>query len=158
MWDERRASRVASTSPGAAGSEPPGTRRPARVDVSGCVPEEPIDGAIGELSMFHETFGYYADGVGEATATLPEGWKDRLVPIRTPGTLGNTGLALEVHDLLISKYVAGRDKDRRFARSALVHGLVDPVVLEERLSATPVEEQQRARIRALIAADVGARS
>jgi hypothetical protein len=27
-----------------------------------------IDGAIGELSLCHETFGYYAHGVGETTA------------------------------------------------------------------------------------------
>ncbi len=29
-----------------------------------------IDGAIGELSRFHETFGYYAHGVTPATADL----------------------------------------------------------------------------------------
>ncbi|MBI4657930.1 MAG: hypothetical protein HY735_03615 [Verrucomicrobia bacterium] len=39
-----------------------------------------IDGAIGELSTFHQTFGYYAHGVDETTATLPAGWQDRLVP------------------------------------------------------------------------------
>ena len=38
-----------------------------------------IDGAIGELSLFHETFGYYAHGVDETTAVLPNGWRDRLV-------------------------------------------------------------------------------
>ena len=27
-----------------------------------------IDGAMGELSLFHETFGYYAHGVDESTA------------------------------------------------------------------------------------------
>jgi len=32
-----------------------------------------IDGAIGELSMFHQRFGYYAYGVDETTATLPAG-------------------------------------------------------------------------------------
>lgn len=32
-----------------------------------------IDGSIGELSPFHETFGYYAQGVDETTAVLPEG-------------------------------------------------------------------------------------
>lgn len=57
---------------------------------------ELIEGSIGELSMFHETFGYYADGVDPATATLPEGWEQRLVPIRGPGTAGNTGWALEM--------------------------------------------------------------
>jgi hypothetical protein len=38
-----------------------------------------IAGAIEELSMFHETFGLYADGVDESTAVLPDGWKRRLV-------------------------------------------------------------------------------
>lgn len=30
-----------------------------------------IDGSIGEGSPFHETVGYYAQGVGPETATLP---------------------------------------------------------------------------------------
>lgn len=30
---------------------------------------------IGELSQFHETYGYYVDPVSESTATLPKGWK-----------------------------------------------------------------------------------
>jgi hypothetical protein len=114
---------------------------------------ELIDGAIGELSMFHETFGYYADGVDERTATLPVGWEERLVPICGPGTAGNTGLALEIHDLLISKYVAGREKDRRFNRAALSHGLADPAVLEARLCDTPVNDEQKARILAQLALD-----
>ena len=32
-----------------------------------------IDGSIGEASPFHQTFGYYAHGVGEETAVLPGG-------------------------------------------------------------------------------------
>jgi len=38
-----------------------------------------IDGSIGEASMFHATFGYYAQGVSESTAILPDGSRDRLV-------------------------------------------------------------------------------
>lgn len=34
-----------------------------------------VDGAIGELSSFHETFGYYAQGVSVSTAVLPAGWR-----------------------------------------------------------------------------------
>src|SRR4051812_15202939 len=30
-----------------------------------------VDGAIGELSQFHETYGYYAQGVDLTTAKLP---------------------------------------------------------------------------------------
>lgn len=43
-----------------------------------------IDGSIGEASMFHDTFGYYAQGVVESTARLPDGWQARLVPFDTP--------------------------------------------------------------------------
>ena len=37
-----------------------------------------IDGAIGEGSQFHQTYGYYAQGVGPETATLPSGWMQRV--------------------------------------------------------------------------------
>ncbi len=36
-----------------------------------------IDGAIGALSTFHDTFGYHADGVGPDTACLPADWTRR---------------------------------------------------------------------------------
>lgn len=41
-----------------------------------------IDGSIGEASPFHQTFGHYAHGVGEETAMLPTGWKERLIPFK----------------------------------------------------------------------------
>src|SRR5262245_40138834 len=49
---------------------------------------ELIDGSIGELSPFHDTFGYYAQGVGPETATLPKGWESRLVVVRSERTRG----------------------------------------------------------------------
>lgn len=58
-----------------------------------------IDGAIGELSRFHETFGYYAHGVDDTTATLPHGWETRLVPIENANTGGAVGWCLDEHDL-----------------------------------------------------------
>ena len=58
-----------------------------------------IDGSIGEGSLFHELFGYYAQGVSERTATLPTGWQSRLVRIANPNTRGVSGLYLEVNDL-----------------------------------------------------------
>ena len=73
-----------------------------------------IDGSVGEASPFHDTYGYYARGVGETTAVLPRGWRDRLVPIHNANTRGATGWCLEVHDLVIAKTVAGREKDLEF--------------------------------------------
>lgn len=111
---------------------------------------ELVEGAIGELSMFHETFGYYADGVGVETAVLPEGWERRLVPIYGPGTAGNTGWGLEIHDLLISKAVAGREKDGAYVRTALAYGLADVQTLRERLVQTSVDPPTRAVVAARI--------
>jgi hypothetical protein len=111
------------------------TKSPAATDL--------IDGSIGEASPFHRTFGYYAHGVGEETATLPSGWKDRLIPLRTPGTRGATGLCLEVHDLAISKLVAGREKDLSYVGALLRHGLADGTVLASRLAITTISDDHR---------------
>jgi len=112
-----------------------------------------VDGSLGELSPFHETFGYYAQGVGPETATLPQGWEARLVPLPTRGA---TGLCLEVHDLAISKYVAGREKDLEFTAGALRHGLVRAEVLFERLAATPLSDERRTIVAARIRRDARA--
>ena len=92
-----------------------------------------IDGSIGELSMFQETFGYYAQGVTPKTAILPAGWKKRLVPYETPGTGGITALCLEPHDLWISKAIAGRPKDREFCKALIARQLVKTRTLRARL-------------------------
>lgn len=112
-----------------------------------------IDGSIGEGSMFQQTFGYFAQGVDETTATLPEGWRERLVAIRTPATRGATGWALEIHDLLISKYVANRPKDRDFIRAAIAHRLAGRGELDARLRKTELTQELRTRIEGQIERD-----
>ena len=84
-----------------------------------------IDGSIGELSPFHEQFGYYAHGVGPETAVLPAGWKERLVAVSNENTGGITGLCLHPADLAISKMIAGREKDLDYVGILLQQGLVD---------------------------------
>jgi hypothetical protein len=109
-----------------------------------------IDGSIGELSPFHDTYGYYAQGVGPQTAVLPSGWEERLVPVRTEA---GTGFCLEPHDLVISKYAAAREKDREYVIAAQRHGLVSEKTLLERLDQTTLDGEQRQRLRARIQAD-----
>ena len=94
-----------------------------------------IDGAIGELSKFHETFGYYAHGVDDTTATLPAGWTDRLVRLHNENTSDAVGWCLDVHDLAISKLVAGRAKDMDFLRVLVREHMAEPSLLHERLKA-----------------------
>jgi hypothetical protein len=95
-----------------------------------------IDGSIGEGSPFHQTFGYYAHGVSVETAVLPAGWRERLVRVHNENTGGGTGLCLEIHDLAVSKLVAGREKDVDFLDGLFRHALVLVPVIIERLSQT----------------------
>jgi Nucleotidyltransferase of unknown function (DUF6036) len=106
-----------------------------------------IDGSLGDGSYFDLTYGYYAHAVGPETATLPAGWESRLVAIRNENTGGATGLCLEVHDLLLSKVVAGRERDREFAREALRHGLADPDELRRRVADLPLGAERLEAVR-----------
>jgi hypothetical protein len=83
-----------------------------------------IDGSIGEKSLFHETFGYYAHGVGPETAVLPANWQGRLVEVQNENTRGVAGLCLSPVDLAVCKLAAGREKDLRFVTAMLRHRLV----------------------------------
>jgi hypothetical protein len=108
---------------------------------------------IGYLSPFHETFGYYADPVDAGTATLPKGWKGRLVNLPPGETGGVRGLCLEPHDLAIAKYAAAREKDLIFTRELARRGIVAEERLLLLLDQTQVDEEVRSRIRHQIAAD-----
>lgn len=123
--------------------------RPERADL--------IDGAIGEGSRFHEQFGYYAQGVGEATAVLPDGWRVRLVRVKNANTGGSAGLCLEVHDLAISKYVAGREKDLAFTSALARHRMTGRKTLLERASWTRLASALRKLVEGRIGRDFAKR-
>src|SRR3989441_2277793 len=110
-------------------------RNPADADL--------IDGSIGEGSPFHQTFGYYAHGVAVETAVLPAGWQGRLVPVRNSNTGGGTGLCLEVHDLAVSKLVAGREKDVDFLRGFFGQRYVSKACLNDFGAGQIVTEERR---------------
>lgn len=114
---------------------------------------ELIDGSIGEGSPFDRSFGYYAHGVDETTAILPEGWRDRLVLVTGENTRDARGWCLEVHDLAIAKYAAGREKDLDYTRALARHGMTIQDVLEQRLASAPLDEARRGLSRVRIAAD-----
>jgi hypothetical protein len=106
-----------------------------------------IDGALGEMSQFHQTFGFYVHGVSIETATLPHDWELRVVCVSHPtSTRGNSGLCLEPHDLAASKLAAFRDKDREFVRNMLAEGLVSGDVLLQRVDALPLPDERLSRL------------
>jgi hypothetical protein len=113
-----------------------------------------IDGAIGEGSLFFDTFGYHAHGVGPETVVAPTGWKERLVPFSSENTRGATAWCLEPHDLCLAKAVAAREKDWSFITAAVSSGTVEPQELERRWLLTALDEDRRAALTPLLEAAI----
>lgn len=113
-----------------------------------------IDATLGDGSPFHRQFGYYAHGVGPETAKAAAGWQERLVRIAIPprprSSRRPVALCLEIHDLVLSKLVAGRDRDIDYARQARAHGLLDLEVVRARVRDLLVEAEQRDRVATLV--------
>lgn len=99
--------------------------------------EELIEGSIGELSPFHSTFGFYVDGITIEAIALPEGWKDRVVPVENPNTNGYRGLCLDPTDLAVTKLVAQREKDVEFIEVLLRERMVFAADIRVRLVTVP---------------------
>ena len=108
-----------------------------------------VDGSIGEQSPIHETFGYYAHGVGPETAILPTHWRSRLVRVQNQNTNGIAGLCLSPADLALSKMAAGRDKDMDFVRALFRHHLLQPDEVEALLPELEASVQDTIKTRLL---------
>jgi hypothetical protein len=109
-----------------------------------------VTGAIGELSQFHETFGVYAEGVSVTTATLPMGWRDRVVLLDTPNTQPGRGISWNPMTWLPPSWLPYREKDLAFVRALLGAGLVDRAELRERIMLLPIDGQHRDRLLAIV--------
>jgi hypothetical protein len=109
-----------------------------------------IDGAIGEGSQFHETNGYYAQGVAPETAVLARDWITRVHRVQNSNTNDRVGYCLDVIDLFLSKAVAGRDKDREFCTALIGFGHVDPKRAIAMVAQMPIDHDAQRRLRATI--------
>lgn len=112
----------------------------AFLDDPGRSKADQVDGAIGEMSAFHDTHGVYAEGVHIETAVyLPPGWQDRMISWQLRSSEPADPHFLEPHDLAISKLGAAREKDLAFVDALIVAELLDVVTLRERCSLLPDE-------------------
>lgn len=102
-----------------------------------------IDGSIGEDSIFHEQYGYYAQGVSPTTAVLPAGWEKRLTRIEAKDSVG---FCISVHDLALAKLVASREKDLAFVKGLLKHKMVDKDKLKNLANDLPVDSIDKDRV------------
>lgn len=112
-----------------------------------------ISFVLGEASDFDFEHGYYAQGVtSKKTTYAPAGWMSRAVPI---GVEKYTGWCMEVHDLVLSKIGAGREKDIDFAGAAAALGLRRRDQLLQRLQDVACSAEHRTLIEARIDALFG---
>jgi hypothetical protein len=102
-----------------------------------------VDGAIGELSAFHDTNGVYAEGVHVETAILPVGWENRLVGWDLESSHPASPRFLDPHDVAAAKLAAGRAKDKDFVSALIRVGLLDVAVIRRRASLLPAESDPR---------------
>ena len=114
-----------------------------------------VDGSIGEASLFHQTFGFYAQGVSIDTAILPPGWQARLIRFETPATNGIVAWCLSPEDLWVSKALAARPKDLAFCRDLLKRGLVNRAIAGAMLDSVEVAEAKRILAKSLLASTSG---
>ena len=86
--------------------------------------------------MFHETYGYFADGVDLSTAIVPPGWRERLVLFETEGTHLAAGGAWSA---MTSPSQTDRRafKGLRIVDALLDAGLLDLEALRQRFDALP---------------------
>jgi hypothetical protein len=109
-----------------------------------------IDGAIGEGSEFHRSFGYYAQGVGPETATLPKDWMQRVHRVQSSNTNGRVGYCLGVLDLFLAKAAAGREKDREFCMALFEYGYVTLAQALKMVPTMPFDDKEQRTLRARI--------
>lgn len=82
-----------------------------------------INKTLGVFSQFQIEHGFYADALGLATVVLPENWHARLQPLLDErGEIA--AYCAEIHDVAVSKLIAGREKDFEFLRDTFRFGII----------------------------------
>lgn len=110
-----------------------------------------VDFVLGEGSVFDIENGFYVQGVDISTPSFaPKGWQARAKPVRSGGY---TALCMEIHDLAVSKYGAGREKDLEFTRALVRDGHLDKQLLQERCAEVQADQARRELIHRRIDAD-----
>jgi len=101
--------------------------------------------ALGEDRAYFRRHGYHADILRDSILeTLPEGWRDRLVPV--PECAG--ALAISPSDLAAAKLLVGRPKDLRLVRTLFETGRLDRAQVIARLDALQIPVELRPRLNA----------
>ena len=102
-----------------------------------------LEEALGANRAYYLRHGYHVDILRDSILpTLPEGWKDRLVPV----PLCLNAMALEPHDLAAIKLSVGRPKDLSLVQFLITHRMLDASLVRDRLHALPLPVESLPKI------------
>lgn len=96
-----------------------------------------VTAVLDEMTPFHEKYGIYAEGVHLSTATLPDGWQERIIRTHMDGAGTARPVFVEPHDLAASKLAAYRVKDQEFCAALLDAGVISADELLSRVRTLP---------------------
>jgi hypothetical protein len=102
-----------------------------------------INKNIGEGTIFEDTHGVYAEGVGRELFHLPPDWETRAISVEGHGPTNSTGLCPEIHDLAVAKLAAGRPKDTEWIKVLLRSGHLRPDLFLERISESELRPDRK---------------
>ena len=87
---------------------------------------------LGIFSQFQQKNGFYANALGKATVVLPGDWEKRLQNLIDEK--GETiAFCVEIHDVAVSKFIAGREKDFQFLKDAFERDFINFEIFVGRL-------------------------
>jgi hypothetical protein len=124
------------------------------------IASEHIHGLFGPNTPFHQTHGFFIDGVDETTAKLPNGWRHRAIEVREEVD-GRTvvGVAPSTEDLVVSKIARLDPRDRIFVEAIHEKRPLNLKLVEGRIRQTDLDpeiaERAIAYIRSLDTAPEG---
>jgi hypothetical protein len=117
---------------------------------------EHINALFGYGSQFHQTHGFYIDGVDENTARLPPDWEERAT-VKSLEVAGKTVRVVApcAEDLIVSKLARLDPKDKEFIQAYHSGRPLDLGLIEQRIRAcywepAAVTDRAVAFIRSLI--------
>ena len=103
------------------------------------------------LLKYHEKSGFYLDAAGPNLATLPAGWKNRLIEVERNRL---RAWFLEPNDAAVSKYARGEPRDIRWIRAGMRAGVVSlPIVQARMRNTTFIDHEEQQKAKALVEAD-----
>jgi hypothetical protein len=118
------------------------------------IASEHIHGLFGPNTPFHQTHGFYIDGVDETTAKLPNGWRQRAIEVTEEVDARTVvGIAPSPEDLVVSKIARLDPRDRVFVEAIHKKRPLNLKLIEERIRQTDlgpeIAERAIAYIRSL---------